>query len=324
MALRASSVLGLRLDLPLGGALPGTLLLASALALLPSTAARGANLDVGPTWLGGHGEALLVYATDHLGSTRAVFDTSGSTVETRDYAPFGRTIAHTGSFALKHRFTGQLYEGNADLHDYGARMYRPRWGRFLSPDERIESLDPQGLHTYAYARNRPTSLTDPDGRTSVSLDAMGRVTGGMTILAGNLLVEAAIALGPENEYALGLLAVGMGVSITGASLTFGLGMAFAVTLLSTSMLWFTLATLLATAWLAVMIYRVVKAPKRLRELEVAVEGSEAQLSSRSAWTTANLLPLRAGGQASPIGANNARSTALTYYNQGIWLGVGGL
>jgi RHS repeat-associated protein len=87
----------------------------------------------------------------------------GNIVETRDYDPFGRTIGHTGDFALKHRFTGQPEREAAGAYDYGARLYEPDWGRLLSPDSYVQSFDSQGLHRYAYVLNRPTSLVDPTG-----------------------------------------------------------------------------------------------------------------------------------------------------------------
>ncbi len=45
-----------------------------------------------------------------------------------------------------------------------ARYYDPEVGRFLSADEYVQNVsDPQTLNRYAYVRNKPTSLVDPDG-----------------------------------------------------------------------------------------------------------------------------------------------------------------
>jgi RHS repeat-associated protein len=118
---------------------------------------------------GSHTEQTGVYyLPDHLGSTRAVVDVNGSVLETRDYDPWGNSIAHTGTFNLKHRFTGQPiaevdYASGYGLHNYGARFYDPKWGRFVSSDEMVEGLDSQGINSFAYARSGPTSATDPTG-----------------------------------------------------------------------------------------------------------------------------------------------------------------
>ena len=52
-----------------------------------------------------------------------------------------------------------------DLYNYGARMYEPRWGRFVSPDEEVEAFDAGGLNRYSYVANSPLSWVDPDGRS---------------------------------------------------------------------------------------------------------------------------------------------------------------
>lgn len=161
----------------------GIAMLAGSLVLYPLHAARGVIGNAGgPEWHGGHGRGLLVYANDALGSPRAVLDAAGNTVETRDYAPFGMTIAHTGAYDLKHRFTGQPHDDRIRLQDYGARMYDPRWGRFLTPDEVTQPGDPLRSNRYAYAYNRPTSLVDPDGRIAVP-----------TVAAASLLVSGVAA-----------------------------------------------------------------------------------------------------------------------------------
>ena len=147
---------------------PGVGLLSAVLVLLPSSLRAAAEAGAGPVPDGQHAEPLLIYLSDHLGSTRVVLDANGNTVETRDYAPFGQEISHTGAFALRNQFTGQPKIGQTGLHDYGARMYDARWGRFISADELAQSFDSQGLNSYGYALNRPTSLIDPDGRFAVT------------------------------------------------------------------------------------------------------------------------------------------------------------
>ncbi len=150
----------------LGGV--GAGVLGGGLLLLPFPASPGGG-GSGPSTHGSHGEIYGVYyLPDHLGSTRAVVNLYGAVVETRDYDPWGRSIAHTGDFKLKHRFTGQPVaetevSSSFGLQNYGARFYDPKWGRFVSSDEVTEGFDSQGINSFAYVRNRPSSNTDPTG-----------------------------------------------------------------------------------------------------------------------------------------------------------------
>jgi RHS repeat-associated protein len=66
---------------------------------------------------------------------------------------------------VRYTYTGQETEdaiasgGTGGLMNYGARMYDPQMGRFLS-------VDPAGQYQspYTYAGNNPVGMVDPDGR----------------------------------------------------------------------------------------------------------------------------------------------------------------
>jgi RHS repeat-associated protein len=142
---------------------PGVGVLAVVLVALPYTA-FATTLSSGPGKYGRHADPFLALIPDHLGTTRAVVNQDGIVIETRDYAPFGESIAHVGPFAVEHRFTGQPQDDQAGgLYHYGARFYNPRWGRFISPDEQVQGFDSQGLNPFAYVLNQPTSGIDPTG-----------------------------------------------------------------------------------------------------------------------------------------------------------------
>jgi RHS repeat-associated protein len=80
-----------------------------------------------------------------------------------DYRPFGETWGQTGTLP-RQRFTGQARDGEADLDDFNARAYQPRFGRFTRPDPVSGNLfQPQSWNMYAYAQNRPLVLTDTSG-----------------------------------------------------------------------------------------------------------------------------------------------------------------
>ena len=155
--------LTLRRRTPVWLSAPGVGVLSFVLVALPYTA-HAATLTSGPGAYGRHGEPILAYLVDHLGTIRGAVNQAGTIVETRDYAPFGESIAKTGTFAVQHRFTGQPQDDQAGgLYDYGARFYNPKWGRFVSPDEVVQGFDSQGLNPFAYVLNRPTSAVDPTG-----------------------------------------------------------------------------------------------------------------------------------------------------------------
>jgi RHS repeat-associated protein len=80
------------------------------------------------------------------------------------YKPFGDTASGQ---APAFGFTGQRFEANLGIYDYGARWYDPALGRFLSADAVVEApYNPQTFNRYSYVRNSPTNRVDPTGNTS--------------------------------------------------------------------------------------------------------------------------------------------------------------
>ena len=59
-------------------------------------------------------------------------------------------------------------------------MRRSRWAGFLSPDERIELFDSQGLNRYSYVSNQPTSMIDPGGEFALGFGGGFGGIGGMS------------------------------------------------------------------------------------------------------------------------------------------------
>jgi RHS repeat-associated protein len=61
-------------------------------------------------------------------------------------------------------YTGQRKETGFDLHDYNARFYSSRLGRFISPDSIVpEPRNPQAWNRYSYTINNPLKYVDPSG-----------------------------------------------------------------------------------------------------------------------------------------------------------------
>jgi len=114
------------------------------------------------------------YHTNHLGSSSVVTDQYGGRKEQIEYFPFGvyRAVGHVnGTYDwdpnfpdVFYTFTGQEDDDDLGLYNYGARLYDPVLGRFISPDGIVQAPDdPQTLNRYSYARNNPLIYTDPSG-----------------------------------------------------------------------------------------------------------------------------------------------------------------
>ncbi len=112
------------------------------------------------------GTGLQYLLTDHLGSTVAVTNSSGTLTSQQRYLPFGapRTIPNSPILGTDFTFTGQRDLGDMGLMDYDARFYSQSLGRFIQPDTIIPSVSiPQTWNRYSYTQNNPTRFVDPSG-----------------------------------------------------------------------------------------------------------------------------------------------------------------
>jgi RHS repeat-associated protein len=105
------------------------------------------------------------YVRDHLGSNRAVMNSSGNIVQATNYYPFGLPQHQDGlnSGGQPYKYTGQEFDGMHGMltYDYHARIYDAQLGRFMTMDPRAESY--YDISPYAYCLNNPMIYTDPDG-----------------------------------------------------------------------------------------------------------------------------------------------------------------
>ena len=71
------------------------------------------------------------------------------------------------------QFPGHKYDAEASLKYFGARYYQPGTSRWISPDGIMpQPYDPQSLNKYAYVRNDPVNLVDPDGQFFVMVTSL--------------------------------------------------------------------------------------------------------------------------------------------------------
>jgi RHS repeat-associated protein len=112
--------------------------------------------------------ALLLPVSDHAGTTRVVLDGAGAVVARAAFGPCGEPLGATGGGAAAQlaRYAGARVQDGTGLVVMGWRHYDPALGRFLEPDPVLPTpLDTQALNRYAYARDNPVNLVDPDGRS---------------------------------------------------------------------------------------------------------------------------------------------------------------
>jgi len=120
----------------------------------------------------GSGDVLWGLA-DHEGTIRdVVYYTNGSLVNHVKYDSFGKAVESTAPIAdFLFGFTGQRYDLDTGLYDYGKRWYDAALGRFLSEDP--WGFDAGDMNLYRYCGNNPVNNIDPDGLCTVGF--MGNV-----------------------------------------------------------------------------------------------------------------------------------------------------
>lgn len=118
------------------------------------------------------GGGNFYYLLDGLGSVAALSDSSGNTVATYSYEPFGKLKSSTGSVANPYRFLGSVgvyLDVATGLHKMGTRYYDPALGRFTQPG----SISGGSANAYDYANQDPITQTDPGrARQALSLRSL--------------------------------------------------------------------------------------------------------------------------------------------------------
>jgi RHS repeat-associated protein len=99
------------------------------------------------------------FLSDHLGSTRALVNSSGSIVGGYSYTTWGTVASHTGSVGTPLQYAGQYTDAESGLVYLRARFYDPATCQFLTLDPMVDSTH----SAYGYAADNPLNSTDPSG-----------------------------------------------------------------------------------------------------------------------------------------------------------------
>jgi len=102
------------------------------------------------------------------------------------------------------QFAGHKVDEETGLKDFGARYYNPTTKRWNTADSLTAHIyDPQSLNKYAYVRNDPVNLVDPDGRAWGVVepdDFTFRVTVSAPFLPTGLVNEWELPFSPRTGY----------------------------------------------------------------------------------------------------------------------------
>ncbi|MGI8824587.1 MAG: RHS repeat-associated core domain-containing protein [Chloroflexota bacterium] len=102
---------------------------------------------------------MYYYYQDQLGSTRALLDGSGNTVDTYAHNPYGNLSSSTGSVANPFKYAGQYTDAESGLQYLRARYYDPSTQQFLT----VDPLTAETGQAYSYAGDNPVNAVDPSG-----------------------------------------------------------------------------------------------------------------------------------------------------------------
>jgi RHS repeat-associated protein len=111
------------------------------------------------------------YINDHLGTTELVTDGNGNITSQIQHTPFGdEVLVQSGTSSSDNSddyfFTGKEKDATG-LYYFGGRYYDPEIGRFISEDPGKDSGD-----WFAFCRNNPLNMFDPDGCKGTRADMM--------------------------------------------------------------------------------------------------------------------------------------------------------
>lgn len=132
---------------------------------------------------------------DHLGNTRVAFEATGGEAivkQKSDYYPFGLRFDGYLNNDNKYLYNGKELQDETDWLDYGARMYDPSLGRFMTLDPKAEIYNYQS--PFAYAANNPIRY----------IDVLGMGPGDPPVGTTQIYASLNLSFGPQLGFKLGI------------------------------------------------------------------------------------------------------------------------
>jgi RHS repeat-associated protein len=140
----------------------------------------------GPVSLTTGGGATAYYHRDMHGSISDVTSAAGAALWAYGYEPYGaaRTASKLDANAPGNplRYTGQYLDAASGQYHLRARQYDPASGRFTATDPVTAPIDDPYVSAYAYANDKPTTLSDPSGLTP-GCGPLGGICKGVRVFA---------------------------------------------------------------------------------------------------------------------------------------------
>jgi RHS repeat-associated protein len=107
---------------------------------------------------------ISYYGYDATGTTRMLFDESGTLTDSYTYEAFGTIIKRTGTTKNAYLFHGEQYDADLGLYYLRARYMDINVGRFTTMDGyEGNNAEPSSLHKYCFASSNLINKIDPSG-----------------------------------------------------------------------------------------------------------------------------------------------------------------
>ena len=125
------------------------------------------------------------YITNLQGDVMGLVDTSGNSVASYTYDPYGKVLTATGALAEKNplRYRGYYYDSESGLYYLQSRYYDPATRRFVNADTYASTgQGVLGVNMFAYGLNNPVNHIDSSGKSALlifGVIAAGAIVGGI-------------------------------------------------------------------------------------------------------------------------------------------------
>ena len=112
------------------------------------------------------------YITNLQGDVMGLVDTSGNSVASYTYDPYGKLLTATGTLAEKNplRYRGYYYDSETGFYYLQSRYYDPATRRFVNADAYASTGQGiLGINMFAYCLNGPLTYVDSQGTDAILL-----------------------------------------------------------------------------------------------------------------------------------------------------------